>query len=337
LRPRVGGEGSLLIDNRQINRLRVVNLFGESEQWSPAMNTLDAMKVFARVAELGSFTQAANSLGLPKASVSAAVQQLEALVGTRLLQRTTRRVSITQDGQVLHERCRELLDDVEDLRTLFQPEAAVLKGRLRVDMPLGVARLVVLPRLPLFLAAHPQLELELSSTDRRVDLVREGFDCVLRVGPLGDSSLVARPLGHCELVNVASASYVSAHGRPTRPEELTSHRLVHYVATLGARSPGFEYLDEAGQTCFQAMARALTVDNSEAYMGACLAGLGIVQVPHWAATERLRSGELVELLPQHRPAPLPVNLLYAHRRHLPRRVQVFMQWVAEVVGPLLAP
>jgi DNA-binding transcriptional LysR family regulator len=301
------------------------------------MNTLDAMKVFARVAELGSFTQAADRLGLPKASVSGAVQQLEAMVGTRLLQRTTRRVAVTQDGQVFLERCRDLLDDVEDLRTLFQPEGAVLKGRLRVDMPIGVARHMVLPRLPEFLAAHPQLELELSSTDRRVDLVREGFDCVLRIGSLADSSLVARPLGGCELVNVASAAYVRDHGKPTRLEQLAAHRLVHYVGTLGARSLGFEYLDEAGHTHFLPMAGALTVDNSEAYMGACLAGLGIVQVPRWGVAERLRVGELVELLPRHKAAPMPVNLLYAHRRHLPRRAQVFMQWLSEVVGPMTVP
>lgn len=301
------------------------------------MNTLDAMNVFARVADLGSFTQAAHSLGLPKASVSAAVQQLEALVGTRLLQRTTRRVSVTQDGQVFRERCRDLLDDMEDLRTLFQPDGAVLTGRLRVDMPLGVARTLVLPRLPEFLAAHPRLEVELSSTDRRVDLVREGFDCVLRVGPLGDSSLVAKPLGGCELVNVASAAYVQAHGKPTRLAQLAAHRLVHYVGTLGARSSGFEYLDDAGETRFVPMAGTLTVDNSEAYMGACLAGLGIVQVPRWGVADRLRSGELLELLPRHRPAPMPVNLLYVHRRHLPRRVQVFMQWVADVMRPMTQP
>jgi DNA-binding transcriptional LysR family regulator len=301
------------------------------------MNTLDAMKIYARVAELGSFTQAAAGLGLPKASVSSAVQRLEAMLGTRLLQRTTRRVAVTQDGQLFLERCRDLLDDVEDLRTLFQSEGAVLRGRLRVDMPLGVARQMVLPRLPEFLAAHPGLELELSSTDRRVDLVREGFDCVLRVGPPGDSSLVARPLGGCELVNVASATYVRAHGKPTRLEQLSAHRLVHYVGTLGARSPGFEYLDASGQARRVTMAGALTVDNSEAYMGACLAGLGIVQVPRWGVADRLRAGELVELLPRHRPAPLPVNLLYAHRRHLPRRVQVFMQWIAGVMGPLVVP
>ncbi|MBX3609619.1 MAG: LysR family transcriptional regulator [Hydrogenophaga sp.] len=300
------------------------------------MNTLDAMNAFARVAELGSFTQAAASLGLPKASVSTAVQQLEAQLGTRLLHRTTRRVSLTQDGQVFHDRCRDLLDDMDELRTLFQPASGGLNGRLRVDMPIGVARDHVLPKLPAFLTAHPGLSVELSSTDRRVDLVREGFDCVLRVGALGDSSLVARPLGACALVNCASADYVAQHGQPRTPDELATHRLVHYVTELGARSPGFEYQADDGQNRFVPMPGALTVNNSEAYRSACLAGLGIVQVPRVGVADLLREGRLVEVLPDWRPAPMPVTLLYAHRRNLPRRVQVFMQWLGEAVAPLVA-
>jgi DNA-binding transcriptional LysR family regulator len=301
------------------------------------MHTVDAMAIYLRVAELASFTQAAQSLGLPKASVSAAVQLLEAQLGTRLLQRSTRRVQITADGQVFYERCRELLGELDELRSLFVPGTAPLRGRLRVDMPMGVARHIVMPRLPGFLAAHPELELELSSSDRRVDLVREGFDCVLRVGTLGDSQLVARSLGGCELVNVASPAYVRAHGLPTELEQLKAHRLVHYAGILGSRPDRFEYLDAQGQTQFVPMAGTLTVNNSEAYMGACLAGLGIVQVPHWGVAERVRLGELVELLPAYRPAPMPVNLLYAHRRQLPRRVQVFMQWLEALVRPSTTP
>lgn len=301
------------------------------------MHLVDAMAVFARVAELASFTQAAQSLGLPRASVSAAVQGLEAQLGARLLQRTTRRVQLTQEGQLFHERCRDVLDEVEELRGLFQPAGEAVSGRLRVDMPLGLARQLVLPQLPAFLAAHPQLEVELSSTDRRVDLVREGFDCVLRIGALADSSLVARPLGGCELVNVASAAYVREHGAPNTLAQLAGHRLVHYAGHLGERTSGFEHRDAAGQTRFVPIAGTLTVNNSEAYMAACLAGLGIVQVPRWAVADRLASGELVALLPAHRPAPMPVNLLYAHRRQLPRRVQVFMQWLAERVQPLTVP
>src|SRR5262249_34630391 len=150
----------------------------------------------------------------------------------------------------------------DELQTMFHPAGAELRGRLRVDMPLGVARNVIVPRLPEFLHAHPKLELELSSTDRRVEPVREGFDCVMRVGALADSSLVARPLGAYRLVNCASPGYLARHGVPKTPDDLASHCLIHYVPALGSKSPGFEYVDDAGKARFVAMAGALTVNNS---------------------------------------------------------------------------
>lgn len=293
---------------------------------------LARLQAFVRVADVGSFTRAAAQLGLPKASVSAAVQRLEDQLGTRLLHRTTRRVQLTPDGQACLERCRDLLADVEELQQMFVPARAGLRGRLRVDMPLGTASHLVLPRLPEFLQAHPDIALELSSTDRRVDLVAEGFDCVLRVGTLADSSLVARPLGVYRLMNVASPAYVQRHGLPQALDDLDRHALVHYVPVLGGRSPGFEWVDDAGLPRWRPMAGALTVNNSEAYLGACLAGLGIIQAPATALRPRVARGELVELLPQHTAAPMPVSLLYAHRRHLPRRVQAFMQWIGEVMA-----
>jgi DNA-binding transcriptional LysR family regulator len=298
----------------------------------------EAMRVFVRVAELASFTQAAESLGLPKASVSGAVQRLEAQLGTRLLHRTTRRVQPTQDGQAFYERCLDLLADLEELQQLFLPTPAALSGRLRVDLPVGAARLLVLPRLPEFMAAHPQLEIELSSTDRRVDLVREGFDCVLRVGSLGEaSSLVARPLGRLAQLNLASPAYLRAHGVPRTLEDLAGHRLIHYSSVLGTRSAGFEYLDAAGQPQSLAMAGSLTVNNSEAYEAACLAGAGLVQVPVPGVSPLVEQGLLVEVLPQYQAPPMPVSLVYAHRRQLPQRVQVFMSWLAEVLRPHLLP
>jgi DNA-binding transcriptional LysR family regulator len=300
------------------------------------MNPLDAMQTFVRVAELSSFTQAAESLGLPRASTTTAVQRLEGLLGTRLLHRTTRRVQLTQDGQAFYERCKDLLSDVDELQSMFLPAQASLRGRLRVDMPLGAARNAVVPRLPEFLRRHPGIELELSSTDRRVDPVREGFDCVMRVGPLADSSLVARPLGAYRMVNCASPGYVAEHGMPRSLDDLSSHRLVHYVPVLGGRSPGFEHVDADGRTCFVPMAGSLTVNNSDAYVSACLAGLGIIQVPEPAMRVLIHAGHLVDVLPQHRPAPMPVTLLYAHRRHLPKRVMEFMDWVDEVMRPYLA-
>lgn len=297
----------------------------------------DAMRQFARVAELASFTQAAESLGCPKATVSATVQRLERQLGTRLLHRTTRRVQLTQDGQAFYERCKDVLADLEELEQLFLPTPAALRGRLRVDLPVGAARQLVLPRLPEFMAAHPQLEIELSCTDRRVDLVREGFDCVLRVGALGDSSLVARPLGWLRQLNLASPEYLRVHGVPQSLEDLAGHRLIHYASVLGQRSAGFEYVDAAGQACSLPMAGTLTVNNSEAYEAACLAGAGLVQVPVPGLSDLVAQGRLVELLPQFQAPPLPVSLVYAHRRQLPQRVQVFMNWLSEVMRPHLRP
>lgn len=297
----------------------------------------DAMRQFARVAELASFTQAAESLGCPKATVSATVQRLERQLGTRLLHRTTRRVQLTQDGQAFYERCKDVLADLEELEQLFLPTPAALRGRLRVDLPVGAARQLVLPRLPEFMAAHPQLEIELSCTDRRVDLVREGFDCVLRVGVLGDSSLVARPLGWLRQLNLASPEYLRVHGVPQSLEDLAGHRLIHYASVLGQRSAGFEYVDAAGQACSLPMAGTLTVNNSEAYEAACLAGAGLVQVPVPGLSDLVAQGRLVEVLPQFQAPPLPVSLVYTHRRQLPQRVQVFMNWLSEVMRPHLRP
>jgi DNA-binding transcriptional LysR family regulator len=293
------------------------------------------MQVFVRVAELASFTQAASHLGVPKASTTTAVQRLENLVGTRLLHRTTRRVQLTQDGQAFYERCKDLLSDLDELQTMFSGTDKGLRGRLRVDMPLGAARNAIVPRLPEFLRRHPALEIELSSTDRRVDIVREGFDCVLRVGPLGESSLVARPLGADRLVNCASPAYLDAFGTPTSLGDLSSHRLVHYVPTLGSKSPGFEHVDDAGRVRFVPMAGSVTVNNSDAYVSACLAGLGIIQVPEPGMRVLIDGGHLVEVLPHHRPAPMPVTLLYANRRHVPKRAIVFMNWVDAVMRPHL--
>ncbi len=299
------------------------------------MNQLEAMQVFVRVAELASFTRAAESLGLPKASVSTSIQQLESLLGTRLLQRTTRRVHMTQDGQVFYERCKDLLADMEELEGLFQQGASNLTGRLRIDMPSGLAKRHLLPRLPEFLAQHPQLHVELSSTDRRVDLVREGFDCVIRVGKLSDSSLIARPLGSLSLVNCASPDYIARYGTPQSLADLAQHQLIHYVSILGSKSAGFEYAAN-GETHFVAMPGKITVNNSDAYSAACLAGLGIAQIPRIAAQDYLARGQLVEVLPQYCAEAMPVSLLYANRRHLSRRVQAFMDWVSSVMRDYVA-
>lgn len=295
----------------------------------------ELLLVFTRVAELSSFTQAADSLGLPKASVSKSVKQLEEAVGTQLLRRNTRRVVLTHDGQACYERCKEMLASFEDLHGMFR-QGEALRGRLRVDMSQGMAHQVVLPRLPEFLALHPALEIELSSTDRRVDLVADGFDCVVRTGVLDASELVSRPLGLLPQHNLASPAYLATHGVPQALEDLAQHRMVHYATRLGARSAGFE-VEEGGGVRHVAMAGGVTVNNSEAYGAACLAGLGLIQAPTIALRPHVESGALVEVLPQWRAPAMPVTMLYAHRRQLPARQRALMDWLAQVLAPYLGP
>lgn len=298
------------------------------------MHPIDAMQIFTRVAELGSFTRAAEALGEPKASVSIAIQQLEERLGTRLLNRTTRKVELTQDGRSFYERCKDLLADYDEVQNLFAHGSMALRGRLRVDMTSGMARDLVIPRLPEFLRDHPQIEFEISCADRKVDLVREGFDCAVRIGSIDDDSLVARRLGRFRIVNCASPSYLETHGTPKRLEDLVAHRLIHYASTLGARPLGWEY-PEAGGWASLPMSGAITVNSIAAYEACCLAGLGLIQAPWSGVKDHLESGRLVEVLPQFPAEPMSVSLVYVHRRNLSKRLQVFMAWIAGVIAPYL--
>jgi len=299
---------------------------------SPDKLSPEDLRIFVRVARLASFTRAAEQLEVPRATVSTALRRLEARLGARLLQRTTRRVTLTAEGDALLARAEDLLGELESLATLFRSQGQALKGRLRVDMPLGMCTGTVMARLPQFLAAHPQLQVELCSTDRRVDLIGDGFDCVVRAGPVVDQSLACRPLGALPLMNVAGSGYVAQHGLPTRLEELDAHWLVGYQPNPGDAPLGFEHRDDAsGRALEVPMRHWVTVNNSAAYEAACRAGLGIAQLPASTGARGLGDGTLVEVMPAFRPAPMPLNLLYAHRRHLPRRVQVFADWLQQLL------
>ncbi|HEX7639210.1 MAG TPA: LysR family transcriptional regulator [Burkholderiaceae bacterium] len=297
---------------------------------------LDELRVFATVAELASFSRAAEQLGLAKGRVSTVVQRLEARLGTRLLQRTTRRVRLTPDGERFLDRGRELLAEAEQLAAMFRPAATGLTGRLRIDLPNVIARDLVVPRLPEFLAAHPQLDIAISTTDRRVDLVHEGFDCVLRVGALGDADLVARRIGAMRMCNAASPAYLARHGTPRTLDELARHRVVHYAPALSGHDGRWEYVDPAdGRTRFHPVRAAVVVNGTDAYQAAALAGLGLYQAPAKGVREHVAQGRLVEVLPGFVPAPMPVSLLYPHRRQLTPRVQAVLAWLEAVVGPSL--
>lgn len=294
------------------------------------MDKIYAMQLFLCVAERESFTRAAESLGIPKGSISRQIQALENMLGTRLLHRTTRRVQLTQDGMVYYERARDLLANLDELDGLFQHDSTSISGRIRVDMPVGLARSIIVPKLPEFMQLYPGVELELSSCDRMVDVIREGFDCVVRVGHLKDSGLIARSIGKLTMVNCASPDYLARFGYPESLDDLASHAVVHYAVNLGTRPQGFEVWKDNTPHWIKT-GGTLTVNSTETYQAACLAGLGIIQVPRIGVKTLLKQKSLIEILPQHRAEPMPVSLLYPHRRNLSRRVHLFMEWLTRAL------
>jgi DNA-binding transcriptional LysR family regulator len=300
------------------------------------MDRIDLLQVFVRVAEAGSFTRAADRLGLPRATISTAVQQLETRLGSRLLHRTTRRVGLTPDGEVMLERARALVADMEDMEQQFLPAHGQVSGRLKVDVPSRIARRLIAPALPGFFERHPAIELELGSSDRAVDLVLEGVDCALRVGPLASSSLVARPLGHFTLINCASPAYLTRHGTPRTPADLPQHMAVNYASPTSGRAAPWEWQRD-GETASLRMRSQVAANNAETYIACALAGLGLIQIPAYDVREHLAAGELVEVLPDARAEPLPVQLVYPHRRNLSRRVQAFAGWLETLLSDSLDP
>lgn len=294
------------------------------------MENIDAIKRFIRVAELASFTKAADNLGLPKASISIAVQQLESKLGTQLLHRTTRKVQLTPDGQLFYEKGKDVLAEIDDLESLFQSNDTSIKGLIRVDMSLPMAKNLVIPKLPAFLDRYPNIQVDLSSTDRRVDLVADGFDCVVRTGTLSDSGLIVRNLGELPQSNFVSPTYLEKYGMPEKIDDLSNHWLIHYNVNPSSKFDAFEYFD--GQTCIKIpMQSRISVNNVDAYRNACVVGLGIMQAPYLGARRMMREGKLVEVLKDFRAPAMPVSLLYPHRRNLSKRVRIFMDWLSELV------
>lgn len=301
------------------------------------MQSLEPILIFIRVAEMGSFTRAADSLGIQKGRASTAVRALEQEVGVRLLHRTTRSVQLTEDGRAYHARARELLATADDLQSMFARDHVALRGRLRVDLPTELARTTIIPALPQFMAAHPELELEISSTDRQVDLVQEGFDCVLRLGPIGDENLIARQLGSLRMVNAASPAYLARCGTPQTLDDLKNgHHTIHYTRTLGAKPWGWEYPNGSdADYATLPLPGALHVNSVQTYEAAGIAGLGLIQAAYSGIRQHLDNGALVEILSDFRPEPLEVSLVVAHRQNLSRRVRAFMEWIETVLRPYL--
>ncbi|AZV94328.1 LysR family transcriptional regulator [Bordetella sp. J329] len=300
------------------------------------MDRLDQYRIFAQIAEMGSFIKTAHALELPRASVSAAIQQLEAQVGTRLLHRTTRQVHLTADGMQLLERIRPLLADVENIDTMFQASQRQVSGQLRIDVPSRIARRLIVPALPVLLRQHPQLRLILGSSDRAVDLVREGIDCVVRAGALPNTSLAVRPLGLIRLINCASPAYLQAQGIPEHPDELCSkHWMVGYASPSTGRETPWSYISAGGAEHCVPIPSQVVTNNAENYIACCRTGLGLIQIPVFDVQHLIDAGELQEVMPEHRAAPLQISLLYPHRRQRSRRLAVFMDWFEALMKPHL--
>ncbi|EJO51278.1 LysR family transcriptional regulator [Burkholderia multivorans] len=299
------------------------------------MDKLDQVRIFLQVAEMGSFIKAAHALDVPRATVSAAVQQLEAGLGTRLLHRTTRQVQLTADGTVLLERGRRLLAEADELDRLFRRRDRDVIGRLNVDVPSRIARRVIAPALPALFRRHPKLQLSLGSTDRSIDLVQEGVDCAIRVGRLADSSLVVRPLGQFALINCASPDYLREHGVPEHPDALAhGHWAIGYASPTTGRELDWEYVTDAGRHTLTLPSRVV-VNNAETYIASCIAGMGLIQIPRFDVAHLLESGALVEVMRAHRPAPMDVSAVYPHRRHRSRRLNAFVEWFGELMADAL--
>jgi DNA-binding transcriptional LysR family regulator len=289
------------------------------------MDRFDAMKAFTRIVECRSFTQAARDLGLPRSSVTDAVKQLEARLGVRLLQRTTRHVSPTLDGEAYYQRCVALLADLEEADAAFV--GAQPKGLVRVEVQGTLARRVVLPRLPEFLERYPGIELYMSEGDRFVDLVREGVDCVLRSGEPRDSDMVGRRVALLEEVTCASPAYLARHGMPESIEALQhGHRMVGFRSSLTGSLMPLEFT-VGREVRHVVLPTTMSVNGAETFVAAARLGLGLIQAPRYHLEEDFRRGSLVLVLPQYPPTPTPVSLLYPRNRQLAPRVRVFIDWL----------
>lgn len=295
------------------------------------MDQLQAMRVFTRIVELGSFTRAADDLSLPRATLTHTIKRLEARLGAHLLQRTTRSVRPTRDGEMYYGHCVRLLADLDEVEADFREAAIQPKGRIRVDVPGTLARHLLVPALPAFFARYPQIELDIGTSDRFVDLVQEGVDCVLRSGELSDSSMVARRVATLEQITVASAAYVKKHGMPRTLAELQEgHVAVNWASPNTRRSTPLEF--RVGRKLREVtMPSQVTVNGSDAYLACCDAGLGIAQFPRYRIGPALARGELRELLPEFPPPVLPLNVLYLRQRQQSLRLRVFIDWLAEIL------
>lgn len=300
------------------------------------MDRFQAMQVFTRVVEANSFTRAADALGLPRTTVTTIIQNLEKHLGVRLLNRTTRRLSLTPDGAAYYKHSTRILAEVEETESFLQDSASRPQGRLRIDVPPSIGTLVLIPALCDFHTRYPDVELVIGLSERKVDLVQDAVDCVIRGGPLEDSSLVARRIGTLEFITCASPDYLARHGVPKTLEDLSKHHGVHYFKSSG-RNWGWDFVVD-GEERHVDVPGVVSVNDWSAHLACAVQGFGLIQTARFIALPHIRKGELIEVLPQWRPSPVQVSLLYLQSRQLSPKVRAFSDWVAELFArcPLLS-
>ncbi|WP_459615894.1 LysR family transcriptional regulator [Bordetella sp. 2513F-2] len=299
------------------------------------MDRFQAMQVFVRVVEANSFTRAADAMALPRTTVTTIIQNLERHLGVRLLNRTTRRISLTPDGAAYYKHCTRILAEVEETEACLQDAASRPQGRLRVDVPPSVGQKILIPALCEFHTRYPDVELVIGLSDRRVDLVQEAVDCVIRGGPLEDSSLVARRIGLFQTATCASPDYLARRGMPQTLEDLARHQAVHYFSSSG-RNCVWDFVVD-GKEKHVDVPGVVSVNDWMAHLACGVQGFGMIQTARFLALPHLMKGELIEVLPQWRPTPIPISLLYLQSRQLSPKVRAFSDWVAELFArcPLL--
>ena len=297
------------------------------------MDRFDAMQAFVRVVETGSFTKAARTLHMSRTSVTHLVQQLEARLRLKLLNRTTRRVNLTADGVIFHERALRLLADLHELEFGLSHAASAFAGHLRVDVPSPLARMILVPALPSFHAEYPDIRLDLGVSDRAVDLIGDNVDCVIRGGEIADRSLIARRIGDLQLKAYAAPSYLTRYGVPAHPSDLEGpdHHIVGFLSSrLGKALPYAVQRD--GETVTIRGRYVVAIDDGNSYLEAGLAGLGVLWLPDYMAKPHVARAELRPLFEDWTVEPMPLYIAYAPNRHLSRRVRAFIEWIAALLA-----
>jgi len=295
------------------------------------MDRLQAMQVYIQVVENGSFTAAADVLQMHRPAVSRAVQQLEQELGLRLLHRTTRKVSMTAEGEAFYQRCIHALAEVNEVFSVFSQPSLVPTGRLRIDLPVTLARGFIIPALRDFQQRYPQVELVLGATDQPIDLIATGVDCAVRLGKLQDSSMIARRIGSIPMVTCASPDYLARHGIPRTLQDLEKHLAVNYFSGPNRRVMDWIFSVD-GQTVTHRLRSGILTNDSETFLSCALAGFGLIQGLEPEMRPALDSGQLIEILADIPTAPKPVSILFPNRSYLAPRVRVFVDWLTELVG-----